>query len=109
MRIQEKKMANSAIKTTLFLALSFLITVNETMSFVQNTLFHLIENGAKKSLFSNQSSIKILILRINSIASRSNSNINPKVGCLFTLILGFEFLRFYPQLINKLQISSINP
>ena len=85
--------------------------------FVQNMSFHIKEKGAKKCIFqispqcficAIQSSINILILTINSIASLSNSIVSPEVGRLFSiLVIGFEFVHFDPQLINKLSISSI--
>ena len=60
--------------------------------FVQNASFHLNENGTKMYQFPNQSlafylfiksSIGILILRINSIASLPNSKVTSDVGHLF--------------------------
>ena len=60
--------------------------------FVQNASFHLNENGAIMYQFPNQSlafylfiksSIAILILRINSIASLPNSKVTSDVGHLF--------------------------
>jgi hypothetical protein len=51
--------------------------------FVQNVLFNLKENDAKKSLFPNQSSIEILVLIINSIASQPNLNVSFEVSPLF--------------------------
>ena len=56
-----------------------------------------------------KSLIEILILTINSIASLSNSNVNLKFAALFSLIIGFEFMHFDHQLINKLLISLIWP
>ena len=43
------------------------------------------KKSIKKCQFPNQSSIEILILRINSIASLSNSNVSPEVGHIFSL------------------------
>jgi hypothetical protein len=54
-----------------------------------------------------KSSIAILILKINSIHPCQIQMSAWKLATFFTLILGFEFVHFDPQLINKLSISSI--
>ena len=46
-------------------------------------------------MFPNQSSIEILILKINSIASMSNSNTNHKVGYLFHFDFWFWISAFW--------------
>ena len=59
--------------------------VSETTSFCTKCVVSLKKKSIKKCQFPNQSSIEILILRINSIASLSNSNVSPEVGHIFSL------------------------
>jgi len=79
-------------------------------------LYHLNENGVKEVnfqispqffIYSIKSSIEILILRINSIASLPNRMSALKLTTFFILVFGLGFMQFDPQLINKLLFSSI--
>jgi hypothetical protein len=72
------------------------------------------KKSIKKCQFPNQSSIEILILRINSIASLSNSNVSLKVGCLFYFDPWFWIYAFWPSIDQQtssffnLALDSIN-
>jgi len=79
-------------------------------------LYHLNENGVKEVnfqispqffIYSIKSSIEILILRINSIASLPNRMSALKLATFFISVFGLGFMQFDPQLINKLLFSSI--
>ena len=63
--------------------------------------------SARKLVVFFKSSIAILILRINSIASLPIQMSARKLAAFFTLILDFKFVHFDPNLINKILISSI--
>jgi len=97
-------MANSAIKTTSFVALFFLMNSGNGVVSNKTRCFILKEKGAKKFCFqisqfsscSIKPSIEILILRINSIASLLNSNVRLEVGRLFHFGLSFWICAFWP-------------
>jgi ABC-type uncharacterized transport system permease subunit len=84
--------------------------------FEQNTSFHSNEIGDKEFnfqigpqflIYSIKSSIAILILGINSIASVANRMLALKLAVFFISVIGLEFMHFNPQLINKLLFFSI--
>jgi hypothetical protein len=84
------------------------ITVGETTSFCTQHVVSIKRKRLQKSynfqinpqllICSIQSSIEILILRINSITSLPNSNASPKVGRLFHFSPWFWICVFWPTL-----------